>query len=161
MGNMQPPDGLPPAASAVPPAMQPPSTPPPAQAVPEKKSDVEEAKKFAVGFRVKLKGLKKNPDFNGALGTVLDPSEGEPLVAGTVKVRLDMGPEVAAKPGNLDIVDPRYVEGAEDQQEAQEEKAQEGEGHKEADANAETSGSLEKTNDEVTQENEQVKASEP
>lgn len=63
-----------------------------------------------VGYRVKLKGLKKNPDFNGQLGTVLDPNEGEPLVPGTVKVHLDMGPEVAAKPGNLEIVDPRYFE---------------------------------------------------
>lgn len=53
-----------------------------------------------------LNNLVQHSRFNGALGTVLPPEEQIDLrVPGTVKVKLDMGPEVAAKPQNLYKVD--------------------------------------------------------
>lgn len=48
--------------------------------------------------------LVRNSNLNGQSGTVL-PLDGNSAVPGTVKVRLDLGPEVAVRPQNLVKVD--------------------------------------------------------
>lgn len=62
---------------------------------------------FRLGERLVLCGLVKHAHFNGAVGTVVHPErEPELRVPGTVKVRLDSGAEVAAKPENVVRADP-------------------------------------------------------
>jgi len=64
-----------------------------------------ELERFQPGNRVSLRNLKKNSGFNGQFGTVLAPEENSCVaVPGTVRVLLDAGPEVAAKPQNLELV---------------------------------------------------------
>jgi len=64
-----------------------------------------EVARFQPGNRVSLKNLKKNSGFNGEFGTVLAPEDNVVVaVPGTVRVLLDAGPEVAAKPQNLELV---------------------------------------------------------
>merc|ERR1739848_186360 len=52
-----------------------------------------ETARFEPGDIVQLQGLQKNANLNGQKGTVVVP--------GTVKVLLDLGPEVAVKPANI------------------------------------------------------------
>lgn len=87
---------------AVPPAANPMSA-----AAETSPDDVEQAKKFKAGDRVTLVGLVRNANLNGQKGTVL-PMEGgtATVVPGTVKVHLDLGPEVAVKPNNIIRLDP-------------------------------------------------------
>lgn len=67
-------------------------------------ADVEEQiKRFVPGNIVTLTGLLKNANLNGQKGVVLpaDGGTGAVIVPGTVKVKLDLGPEVAVKPQNI------------------------------------------------------------
>lgn len=63
----------------------------------------EQIARFKPGDRVKLTGLMKNANLNGQQGVVLpaDGGTGAVIVPGTVKVKLDIGPEVAVKPANI------------------------------------------------------------
>jgi len=76
----------------------------------------EQLAKFLPGDRVRLKGLIMNSTLNGFIGTVLAPqATTSPEVAGTAKVQLENGREVAVKPINLEHVSPlqRVIEAAE------------------------------------------------
>ncbi len=83
--------GLPMAAQAAAPV------PAAAEAVPE------EGNRFQPGNRVQLNIPLRNAHWNGQKGTVLPAEAGTTtaLVPGTVKVLLDLGPEVAVKPQNI------------------------------------------------------------
>merc|ERR1712151_1020203 len=63
----------------------------------------EQLESFKPGDVVSLKGLIKNANLNGQKGVVLpaDGGSGAVIVPGTVKVKLDLGPEVAVKPQNI------------------------------------------------------------
>lgn len=58
---------------------------------------------FKPGDRIVLHGLVRNNTLNGQLGTVLAEDEGVAIQAGAVRVHLDLGPEVALKPQNLQL----------------------------------------------------------
>jgi len=92
-----------------PPATEAPPLPaaPPVLATPPavSKERLAEVARFLPGNRVSLRNLKKNAGFNGQYGTVLAPEENATMaVPGTVRVLLDAGPEVAAKPQNLELI---------------------------------------------------------
>lgn len=61
----------------------------------------EQIARFKPGDPVKLTGLIKNANLNGQQGVVLPADGGTVIVPGTVKVKLDIGPEVAVKPANI------------------------------------------------------------
>lgn len=58
---------------------------------------------FKPGDRIVLHGLKKNETLNGQLGTVMPEDDGVAIQTGAVRVHLDLGPEVALKPSNLQL----------------------------------------------------------
>mmetsp|Transcript_27736 Transcript_27736/g.53499 ORF Transcript_27736/g.53499 Transcript_27736/m.53499 type:complete len:588 (-) Transcript_27736:94-1857(-) len=60
---------------------------------------------FQCGSRVRLVGLKEHSTLNGAVGRVLAPTEGtSPQVPGTVRVMLDTGTEISAKPEFVEAI---------------------------------------------------------
>merc|ERR1719461_1611347 len=60
---------------------------------------------FQCGSRVRLVGLKEHSTLNGAVGRVLAPTEGtSPQVPGTVRVMLDTGTEISAKPEYVEAI---------------------------------------------------------
>lgn len=87
--------------SAVPPAplaCSPLAPPPPPQDPPVAEAEIQ----IPAKARVRLRGLMMNIELNGLLGVVLPPNATD--VPGTVKVLLDGGKEVAARPQNLEVM---------------------------------------------------------
>lgn len=66
-------------------------------------STIASSQAFKPGDRIVLHGLVRNATLNGNFGVIM-PNDGNLLAPGAVKVRLDLGPEVALKPDNIRLV---------------------------------------------------------